>query len=90
MQIIIFSYNIMNELLQKPSLYAHVLNAVFLLIAFILIIMNYSQVVKLGAYEKITLSLLISGVVGVHGLSHLGLEGVYGYNPMRMLLSSSS
>ena len=34
-------------------------------------------------YEKITLSLLFSGVVGVHGLSHLGLEGVYGYNPLK-------
>jgi hypothetical protein len=76
----------MNELLQKPSLYAHVLNAIFLLIAFVIIIMNYSQVIKLGVYEKITLSLLLSGAVGVHGLSHLGLEGVYGYNPMAMLI----
>jgi hypothetical protein len=76
----------MNELLIKPSLYAHVLNAVFLFIAFVLVIVNYSQLAKLGPYEKITLSLLFSGVVGVHGISHLGLEGVYGYNPMKMFM----
>ena len=80
----------MSELLVKPSLYAHVLNAVLLLTAVVLLITNYSQIKKLGAYEKITLSLLFSGVVGIHGLSHLGLEGVYGYNPLNMLYSSSS
>ena len=80
----------MNSLIEKPSLYAHTLNAVLLLVAVVLLITNYSQVMKLGAYEKITLSLLFSGVVGVHGLSHLGLESVYGFNPMKILLSSSS
>ena len=89
MQIIIFSYNIMNELLQKPSLYAHTLHAVLVLVAFILLIMNYSQVMKLGVYEKITLSLLFSGVFGIHGLSHIALDSVYGFNPMKILLSSS-
>ena len=76
----------MNELLVKPSLYAHILNAALLFIAFVLVIVNYSQLAKLGPYEKITLSLLFSGVVGVHGISHLGLEGVYGYNPMKMFM----
>jgi len=80
----------MSELLVKPSLYAHILNAVLLLTAVVILITNFSQIKKLGAYEKITLSLLFSGVVGVHGLSHLGLEGVYGYNPLNMLYSSSS
>ena len=80
----------MNSLIEKPSLYAHTLNAVLLLVAVVLLITNYSQVMKLGAYEKITLSLLFSGVVGVHGLSHLGLESIYGFNPMKNLLSSSS
>ena len=79
----------MSELLVKPSIYAHVLNAVLLLVAVVILITNYSQITKLGAYEKITLSLLFSGVVGIHGLSHLGLEGVYGYNPLNMLYSSS-
>jgi hypothetical protein len=76
----------MNTVFMNPSLYAHILNAIFLLTAFVLFFMNYSQIVKLGAYEKVTLSLLFSGVVGVHGLSHLGLEGVYGYNPMKMIM----
>ncbi len=78
------------RLLAKPSLYAHILHAILILTAVILVIVNYSQVSKLGVYEKITLSLLFSGVIGIHGLSHLGLEGVYGYNPLHMLCCSSS
>lgn len=28
--------------------------------------------------------LILSIAVGVHGLSHLGLEAVYGYNPFEL------
>ena len=34
----------------------------------------------------IVLSLLFSLAIGIHGLSHLGAEYIYGYNPIRNLL----
>ena len=76
----------MSSALENPSLYAHVIHAILLMISVVLFIVNYSQIVKLGPYEKINLSLLFSGVVGVHAISHLGLESVYGYNPMKLLI----
>lgn len=71
-------YNIYNT----PSLYAHVINGILLLLAFIILYMNYSQIKKIDSYKMIILILVFSLGVGVHGLSHLGLEKVYNYNPL--------
>ena len=66
----------------SPSLYAHIINAVLLLTAVILVFSNYSKLTKVEPYKQIILTLLFSIVIGIHGLSHLGLESVYGYNPL--------
>lgn len=66
----------------SPSLYAHVINAILLLTAVILLFSNYSKIIQLNPYKKIILVVLFSIMIGVHGLSHLGLESTYGYNPM--------
>jgi hypothetical protein len=65
-----------------PSFYAHILNAVFLLLAAITIVMNFSALRKLDAYAAVKLFLMASIAVGVHGLSHQGLERNYDYNPL--------
>jgi hypothetical protein len=69
-----------------PSFYAHVLNGILLFIALIIMVLNYSRLTRLEAYPGRTayliLLLLLSIAVGVHGISHLGLEYVYGFNPM--------
>ena len=66
----------------SPSLYAHVINAFLLLTAVILLFSNYSKIKSIEPYNKIVLVVLFSIMIGVHGLSHLGLESTYGYNPM--------
>jgi hypothetical protein len=43
---------------------------------------NYSKISNLEPYKLISLTLLFSLTVGIHGLSHLGLETKYNYNPM--------
>jgi hypothetical protein len=50
-------------------------------------ITNYSKLSRLEGYPGRTLYLilLLSIAVGIHGMSHLGLESVYGFNPMRYL-----
>lgn len=73
----------------SPSLYAHIINGILLLTAVVLLFTNYSQIQKIELYKKIQLTLLFSLVIGVHGLSHLGLETVYGYNPFISAHSSS-
>ena len=71
-----------------PSLYSHFLNAFFLFLAVILFVYSFFQVKKMNPYELITISLLASIAIGIHGISHLGLEKMYKYNPYHMFFSS--
>ena len=67
-----------------PSFYAHVINGILLLVAFILLLQNYRSFSHMDKYRLILLVLLFSIATGVHGLSHLGLEKTYGYNPLQL------
>jgi hypothetical protein len=70
----------------NPSFYSHILNGFLFLIAVGLLIKNYSNVKKSEPYKLIVLSLLFSLAIGIHGLSHLGLEKIYNYNPVKLML----
>jgi hypothetical protein len=72
-----YNYNI----LLTPSLYAHVLNGLFLLFAFILLL-QYGSRKSDDYYKMLIIYLLFSIAIGIHGLSHFGLEIVYNYNPL--------
>jgi hypothetical protein len=67
-----------------PSFYAHGLNGILLFVALIIIVSNYSKFASLDAYpgRTVYLILLLSIAIGVHGISHLGLESLYGFNPI--------
>ena len=69
---------------KTPSFYAHVLNAMLALAAVMLLVKHYRT---LRPYEIIVIVLLFSIVVGVHGLSHLGLETAYGFNPLNSMIN---
>ena len=68
-----------------PSVYAHILNGALLLVAVYLAFVHFSAVKRLDPFQLITLTLAFSVAVGLHGLSHLGLEKVYSYNPIDMV-----
>lgn len=68
--------------LLAPSFYAHVFNGILLFISFIVIIMNRTVISKLDIYKKTIMLLLFTLAVGVHGISHLGLEKTYHFNPL--------
>jgi hypothetical protein len=68
-----------------PSFYAHIMNGLLLLISFILLCRNYPKIKVLEPYKLIGLTLVFSIAIGIHGLSHLGLEKNYNYNPMNMI-----
>ena len=80
----------MNILLENiysnpPSVYSHILNGMLLGIAIMLTIINYKKIKQLEINKKIELILFFSLVIGIHGLSHMGLEYVYNYNPWNLL-----
>lgn len=75
----------MHTIYHIPSFYAHMLNGLFLFLAFILLYNNYSKIIRLEPYKLIKLTLLLSIGVGIHSLSHIALEKGYGYNPLAFL-----
>ena len=56
------------------------------MLAFVFSLLFFSKLRALDSYHIVILLLLSSVAVGVHGLSHLGLERVYGFNPMNILV----
>ena len=61
-----------------PSFYAHVFGGVSALVAIVLILMYGSG---FSLRERILFLLALSIAVGIHGISHQGLELAYGYYP---------
>jgi hypothetical protein len=61
------------------------LNGLLIFLAVILVIMNYSRIKNLNFAKIITLLLLFSMSIGIHGLSHLGLEKLYDYDPLHII-----
>lgn len=65
----------------NPSVYAHTLHGFLFMLAIALTIYYFPKLISIEPYKKISLILFFSLVLGIHSLSHLGLESVYGYNP---------
>lgn len=68
-----------------PSLLAHLFGALIMLAAFILIALNFKRITSGKTYDVVVLLLLLSTVITLHGISHLGLERTYGFNPLQGL-----
>ena len=60
---------------------AHALNGLLVFAAVVVAYMNFRVLYKLDPYKKILILLVFSVAIGIHALSHLGLETVYGLNP---------
>lgn len=73
-------------MLNKPSFYSLLLTGVIWFVLVVIFIRNYSFFKKSRPDKMIEMVSLIGLVIGVHGLLHLGLESVYGFNPMIHLI----
>lgn len=71
----------MLKLLMIPSVASHTLSGGFLLLALVLVALNFKTVTHLPLLQLLLLVLVASIAVGIHGLSHIGVEREYGYNP---------
>ena len=69
-------------LLAVPSFWSLVLTGMAIL--YIIIELSFKSRYG-GKTSHIVIVTLIGLLVGVHGLLHLGMESVYGYNPMSEL-----
>ena len=74
----------MENIYLVPSLYAHVINGILAFIAVIVFYKYYSKISRLEPYKLIILILMFSIAIGLHGLSHQGLEKNYNFNPLNI------
>ena len=72
----------MHHMLSKPSFYSLLITGIIWFVLVIIFFKNYSFFKKSRPDKMIEMISLIGLVIGVHGLLHLGLESVYGFNPM--------
>ena len=73
----------LDNIFYAPSFYSHILNSFFMVLAMVILYKNYASIIIRNPYQLVTLSLLISIAVGIHGISHLGLEKIYDLYPIR-------
>ena len=66
-----------------PSVYAHALSGILILVFVIMIVMNFSTIRKEPLSYLLIVVLLASCAIGIHGISHLGMEKNYGINPLQ-------
>jgi hypothetical protein len=59
------------------------------MVAIVYAFIHSSKLKSLDSHHTLLLILLFGIAIGVHGLSHLGLENSYGFNPLRLLFGAS-
>ncbi len=70
------------SILSVPSGYSLIITGLAIGIVSVYVLMNYKGLRQLRSPQLIQLGVLVAILVGVHGLLHLGMEKVYGYNPI--------
>jgi hypothetical protein len=69
----------MENILYKPSVISHILQGLILFYIFILLLLDEQNM------NKLIILLLLSVAIGIHSITHLGLEIYYKYNPIELL-----
>jgi hypothetical protein len=75
----------LSNILIAPSLNSLFVTGLLLLSIFFIFLSNFQQFKRLDFYHKLTVLSLITIAIGAHGLIHLGVESVYGFNPYRWI-----
>ena len=68
-----------------PSYFAQIANGLFILVFLYILFNHYRIFINTNYITKLLVIGLLSIAIGVHGILHLGLENVYGYNPLLFL-----
>lgn len=67
-----------------PSIYSHIINGILLIVISIIIVVNLVKISHFGLYNILVILLLFNIAMGIHSISHLGLEKTYNYNPYKL------
>ncbi len=73
----------LRQIFIAPSINSLFVTGLLVLSIVIISLLHFKQLTNLGFVQKITILSFITIAFGVHGLLHLGLESVYGFNPYK-------
>ena len=68
-----------------PSFYAHIFNGFLLFIGVLIFAFHYKAILKTDPYKLVIFIFIFSIAIGIHGLSHMGLEKLYNFNPLMLV-----
>jgi hypothetical protein len=77
----------MQDLFLSPGFYALILTELSIVATLILVYKNYYRINRMHPYNQVILLLTFASVIGLHSVSHFGLESVYG-NPIKKIYYS--
>jgi len=66
-----------------PSLISLFVTGLLLLLILTIMCYNINEIMSYRLYEKLVMLCLLSILIGIHGLIHLGVEKEYNYNPLK-------
>jgi hypothetical protein len=70
------------DFFKQPHFYAHIFASFCLVVAVVLLIVNYKKVLKLDSIELVKIFSVMAIAIAAHGQGHTTLSKEYGYNPM--------
>lgn len=70
------------DLLTKPHFYAHIIASFCLVVAVVLLIVNYKKVLKLDSIEIVKIFSVLAIAIAAHGQGYTTLSKEYGYDPL--------
>jgi hypothetical protein len=65
---------------ETPIIFALVMNAILILVALFIVVVNFKKIMSLDIFQRIILLLVFAGMFGFHGLLHSVMGYVYGEN----------
>ncbi len=66
------------------------MNGGLLFAGIIYLTLYISKIVSKDPYQIVLLIFVLSIAIGIHGISHVGLESVYNYNPLSIFNTKQS
>jgi hypothetical protein len=73
----------LSDYLIAPSLNSLFFTGLILLFILIIIVTNFKEITNFTTYQKLSLLCILTIAIGIHGLIHLGVETIYGFNPYK-------
>jgi len=73
------------DILRQPHFYAHILASICLVIAIVLLAINYRKLMRLDGLELVKIFSILAIAIAAHGQGHTTLDKEYGYDPLKIL-----